>query len=306
KGASGPSLMDPAERLAELEQLARQGGGEARRRRQHDAGKLTARERIDLLFDPDSFEEIDRFVTHRCRDFGMDAELIPGDGVVAGHGRVDGRPVYAFAQDFTVFGGSLSETNAAKIVKIMDLAVRMGAPIVGLNDSGGARIQEGVASLGGYADIFLRNTLASGVIPQISAIMGPCAGGAVYSPAITDFNVMVDGSSYMFVTGPDVIKTVTHEDVTKEELGGAMTHNATSGVAHFSTPDDRECIRLIRELLSYLPSNNLDPAPRLPIADPIDRADAELDSLVPVQPNQPYDMRDVITRIIDDGVFLEV
>jgi len=233
-----------------LERRAELGGGEERLRRQHDAGKLTARERIDLLFDAGSFQEVDKLVTHRSRDFGMEDQIIPGDGVVAGSGRVDGRTVYAFAQDFTVFGGSLSETNAAKIVKIMDLAVKMGVPVVGLNDSGGARIQEGVMSLGGYADIFLRNTLASGVIPQISAIMGPCAGGAVYSPAITDFTVMVRGTSYMFVTGPDVVKTVTHEDVTKEQLGGAMTHKATSGVAHFAVDDDRECLALIPELLS--------------------------------------------------------
>jgi propionyl-CoA carboxylase beta chain len=298
--------MDPVARLHELERQAELGGGEARRRRQHAAGRLTARERIDLLFDPGTFEELDKLVTHRCRDFGMADEVTPGDGVVSGHGRVDGRPVYAFAQDFTVFGGSLSETNAAKIVKVMDLAVRMGAPIVGLNDSGGARIQEGVLSLGGYADIFLRNTLASGVVPQISAIMGPCAGGAVYSPAITDFNVMVEGSSYMFVTGPDVIKTVTHEDVTMEALGGAMTHNATSGVAHFAVADDRECLRLIRELLGYLPSNNLDDAPRRATADPSDREDAALDRLVPAQPNQPYDMHDLIGAVVDDGVFLEV
>ncbi|HET7217640.1 MAG TPA: carboxyl transferase domain-containing protein, partial [Vicinamibacterales bacterium] len=254
--------------LEELERRAELGGGEDRLRRQHEAGKLSARERIDLLFDPGSFQEADKLVTHRCRDFGMDEQIVPGDGVVAGVGRVDGRPVYAFAQDFTVFGGSLSETNAAKIVKIMDLAMKMGAPVVGLNDSGGARIQEGVLSLGGYADIFLRNTLASGVIPQISAIMGPCAGGAVYSPAITDFNIMVEGTSYMFVTGPDVIRTVTHEDVTKEELGGAKTHNETSGVAHFAVRDDRECLQLIRELLSYLPSNNLDDAPRRETSDP--------------------------------------
>jgi propionyl-CoA carboxylase beta chain len=292
--------------LKQLEQRAELGGGEERRRRQHDAGKLTARERIDLLFDPGTFEELDKLVTHRCRDFGMEKEIIPGDGVVSGHGRVDGRPVYAFAQDFTVFGGSLSETNAAKIVKVMDLAVRMGAPIVGLNDSGGARIQEGVMSLGGYADIFLRNTLASGVVPQISAIMGPCAGGAVYSPAITDFNIMVEGTSYMFVTGPDVIKTVTHEAVTKEELGGAMTHNAKSGVAHFAVADDRECIALIRELLGYLPSNNLDDPPRRPTADPVDRADDALDRLVPEQPNQPYDMHDLILAVVDDAMFLEV
>ena len=294
------SISKSSKRRAEL------GGGEERLRRQHDAGKLTARERIELLFDPGTFDEIDKLVTHRCRDFGMDEQIVPGDGVVAGHGRVDGRPVYAFAQDFTVFGGSLSETNAAKIVKVMDLAMKMGAPVVGLNDSGGARIQEGVLSLGGYADIFLRNTLASGVVPQISAIMGPCAGGAVYSPAITDFNVMVEGTSYMFVTGPDVIKTVTHEDVTKEELGGAMTHNATSGVAHFAVPDDRECLRLIRELLGYLPSNNLDDPPRRETSDPFDREDEALDRLIPESPNQPYDMHDLVHAVFDDGAFLEV
>ena len=290
----------------ELERLAELGGGDERLRRQHEAGKLTARERIDLLFDAGSFQEVDKLVTHRCRDFGMEDQVIPGDGVVAGHGRIDGRPVYAFAQDFTVFGGSLSETNAAKIVKIMDLALKVGAPVVGLNDSGGARIQEGVFSLGGYADIFLRNTLASGVIPQISAIMGPCAGGAVYSPAITDFNVMVEGTSYMFVTGPDVIRTVTHEDVTKEQLGGAHTHNEISGVAHFAVPDDRECLRLIRDLLSYLPSNNVDEAPRRPTSDPATRADEALDRLVPDSPNQPYDMHDLVHAVADDGEFLEV
>jgi propionyl-CoA carboxylase beta chain len=298
--------MDPLTHLEDLERRAGLGGGEDRLRRQHDAGKLTARERIDLLFDPGTFQELDKLVTHRCRDFGMEEQLIPGDGVVSGHGRVDGRPVYAFAQDFTVFGGSLSETNAAKIVKIMDLAMKMGAPVVGLNDSGGARIQEGVVSLGGYADIFLRNTLASGVVPQISAIMGPCAGGAVYSPAITDFNIMVEGTSYMFVTGPDVIRTVTHEDVTKDELGGAMTHNATSGVAHFAVADDRECLQLIRELLGYLPSNNIDEAPRVSTSDPLDREDEALDRLVPESPNQPYDMLDLIHAVADDGVFLEV
>ena len=238
--------MDRLKHLEDLERRAELGGGEERVRRHQSAGKLTARERIEFLFDAASFQEFDKLVTHRCRDFGMEDQIIPGDGVIAGQGRVEGRPVFAFAQDFTVFGGSLSETNAAKIVKIMDLALKMGAPVVGLNDSGGARIQEGVLSLGGYADIFLRNTLASGVIPQISAIMGPCAGGAVYSPAITDFNIMVERTSYMFVTGPEVIKTVTHEEVTKEELGGAMTHNATSGVAHFAVPDDRECLRLVR------------------------------------------------------------
>jgi propionyl-CoA carboxylase beta chain len=290
----------------ELERRAELGGGEDRLRRQHDAGKLTARERIDLLFDAGSFQEVDKLVTHRCRDFGMEDQIVPGDGVVAGHGRIDGRPVYAFAQDFTVFGGSLSETNAAKIVKIMDLALKMGAPVVGLNDSGGARIQEGVLSLGGYADIFLRNTLASGVIPQISAIMGPCAGGAVYSPAITDFNVMVEGTSYMFVTGPDVIRTVTHEDVTKEQLGGAHTHNEISGVAHFAVPDDRDCLRLIRDLLSYLPSNNIDEPPRRSTADPANREDEALDRLVPESPNQPYDMHDLVHAVSDDGEFLEV
>jgi propionyl-CoA carboxylase beta subunit len=290
----------------ELERRAELGGGEDRLRRQHDAGKLTARERIDLLFDAGSFQEVDKLVTHRCRDFGMEDQIVPGDGVVAGHGRIDGRPVYAFAQDFTVFGGSLSETNAAKIVKIMDLALKMGAPVVGLNDSGGARIQEGVLSLGGYADIFLRNTLASGVIPQISAIMGPCAGGAVYSPAITDFNVMVEGTSYMFVTGPDVIRTVTHEDVTKEQLGGAHTHNEISGVAHFAVPDDRECLRLIRDLLSYLPSNNVDEPPRRPTSDPANREDDALERLVPDSPNQPYDMHDLVHAVADDGAFLEV
>jgi propionyl-CoA carboxylase beta chain len=298
--------VDPHKILSDLEARAELGGGRERLDRQHAAGKLTARERIELFFDPGTFEEVDKLVTHRCRDFGMELQLIPGDGVVAGHGLVDGRQVFAFAQDFTVFGGSLSETNAAKIVKIMDLAMSLGAPIVGLNDSGGARIQEGVMSLGGYADIFLRNTLASGVVPQISAIMGPCAGGAVYSPAITDFTIMVRDTSYMFVTGPDVIKTVTHEDVTKEALGGAMTHNATSGVAHFAVDDDRECIAVLRELLSYLPSNNLDDPPRAATADSPDREEAALDTIVPAAPNQPYDMLDIIRLVVDDGGFLEV
>ena len=301
-----PKPMTPIEKLEDLERRAELGGGEERLRRQHEQGKLTARERMERLFDPGTFEEVDKLVTHRCTDFGMEEQLIPGDGVVTGHGRVNGRVVYAFAQDFTVFGGSLSETNAAKIVKVMDMAVRTGAPIVGLNDSGGARIQEGVLSLGGYADIFLRNTLASGVIPQISAIMGPCAGGAVYSPAITDFNIMVEGTSYMFVTGPDVIKTVTHEEVTKEQLGGAMTHNETSGVAHFAVADDRECLRLIREVLGYLPGNNLDDPPRRETSDPIDREDDALDTLVPDSSNQPYDMHDLVHAVADDGAFLEV
>jgi propionyl-CoA carboxylase beta subunit len=298
--------MKPDDILADLERRAELGGGSARVQKQHAAGKLTARERIELLFDPGSFEEVDKLVTHRCRDFGMDEQLIPGDGVIAGHGLIDGRQVFAFAQDFTVFGGSLSETNAAKIVKIMDLALKLGSPVVGLNDSGGARIQEGVLSLAGYADIFLRNTLASGVVPQISAIMGPCAGGAVYSPAITDFTVMVKNTSYMFVTGPDVIKTVTHEDVTKEELGGAMTHNATSGVAHFAAEDDRDCVALIRELIGYLPSNNLDDPPRSATDDSPDREDPSLDRLVPAAPHQPYDMLDVIHAVVDGANFLEV
>jgi propionyl-CoA carboxylase beta chain len=298
--------MHSKETLEDLERRAELGGGQDRLDRQHAAGKLTARERIELLFDPGTFEELDKLVTHRCRDFGMADQMIPGDGVVSGHGLIDGRQVFAFAQDFTVFGGSLSETNAAKIVKIMDLALKLGAPIIGVNDSGGARIQEGVVSLAGYADIFLRNTLASGVVPQISAIMGPCAGGAVYSPAITDFTVMVKKTSYMFVTGPDVIRTVTHEDVTKEELGGAMTHNATSGVAHFAVEDDRECLALLRDLLSYLPSNNLEDPPAVHSSDPDDREDAELDTLVPGSPNQPYDMLDVIHHVADDGQFLEV
>src|SRR5436190_5552533 len=294
------------ETLRERSIQAEQGGGAARVEKQHQAGKMTARERIEFLLDEGSFEEFDKLVVHRSKDFGLDKQLYPGDGVVTGHGLIDGRNVFVFAQDFTVFGGSLSETHAEKICKVMDLAMKVGAPIVGLNDSGGARIQEGVVSLGGYADIFLRNTLASGVVPQISCILGPCAGGAVYSPAITDFNVMVEDTSYMFVTGPDVIKTVTHEEVTKDELGGAMTHNATSGVAHFAVPDDRACLRLIRELLSYLPSNNVDEPPRLETADPVDREDEALDRLVPGSPNQPYDMLDLIHAIVDEGAFLEV
>ncbi|OFW04336.1 MAG: methylmalonyl-CoA carboxyltransferase [Acidobacteria bacterium RIFCSPLOWO2_02_FULL_68_18] len=303
---AGSAGVNPKDLLADLGRRAALGGGEERLRRQREAGKLTARERIDLLFDPGTFEEIDKFVTHRCRDFGMATQVVPGDGVVCGHGRVNGRLAYAFAQDFTVFGGSLSETNAAKIVKIMDLAVKMGAPVIGLNDSGGARIQEGVVSLGGYADIFLRNTLASGVVPQISAIMGPCAGGAVYSPAITDFTIMVKSTSYMFVTGPDVIRTVTHEQVTKEELGGAMTHNERSGIAHFAVDDDHECLLLIRELLSFMPNNNLDDPPRADCADPLDRADQALDTIVPEAPQQAYDMTDVVRAVVDEGYLLEV
>src|SRR5271168_5336290 len=253
-----------SDRITELRRRhanAEAGGGEERRKRQHREGKLSARERIDLLLDEGSFDEMDKLVRHRCRDFGMEEQIVDGDGFITGYGLIHGRTAYVFAQDFTVFGGSLSETNAKKIVKIMDLALKTGAPVIGLNDSGGARIQEGVLSLAGYADIFLRNVLASGVVPQISAIMGPCAGGAVYSPALTDFVFMVDRTSYMFVTGPDVIKTVTHEDVTKEALGGASTHNTTSGVAHFRAHDDAECLRMIRELMSYLPPNNRDDAP---------------------------------------------
>src|SRR6266705_861960 len=292
--------------LADLDRRAELGGGEERLRRQRESGKLTARERIDLLFDSGTFEEIDKFVTHRCLDFGMAEQVVPGDGVVAGHGRINGRLAYAFAQDFTVFGGSLSETNAQKICKVMDLAMKVGAPVIGLNDSGGARIQEGVMSLAGYADIFLRNTLASGVIPQISAVMGACAGGAVYSPAITDFIFMTRETSYMFVTGPDVIKTVTHEEVSKQELGGAMTHNATSGVAHFVTRDDADCLAMIRELLSFLPSNNLDDPPRRTTSDAPARRDESLNTLVPADPQKPYDMKDAIHSVVDDGYFFEV
>jgi propionyl-CoA carboxylase beta chain len=284
----------------------RESGGAERQARQHQEGKLSARERIELLLDENSFEELDKLVTHRCRDFGMADQTIPGDGFITGYGRVNGRLVHVFAQDFTVLGGSLSEANALKICKIMDLALKTGAPVIGLNDSGGARIQEGVVSLAGYADIFLRNTLASGVVPQISAIMGPCAGGAVYSPAITDFVFMVNQTSYMFVTGPEVIKTVTHEDVTKEDLGGATTHNATSGVGHFSAHDDAECLRMIRELLSYLPQNNREDPPRRATHDSPDRADAALDSIVPAESNMPYDIKDVIHRVVDDGEFFEV
>jgi propionyl-CoA carboxylase beta chain len=296
-------------RMAELRKrraAAEAGGGPERRDRQHSEGKLSARERIELLLDEGTFEEIDQLVRHRSRDFGMEEQVIDGDGFLTGWGLINGRLTYVFAQDFTVFGGSLSETNAQKICKVMDLALRNGAPLVGLNDSGGARIQEGVVSLAGYADIFLRNTLASGVVPQISAIMGPCAGGAVYSPAITDFVFMVDGTSYMFVTGPDVIKTVTHEDVTKDKLGGAVTHNTVSGVGHFIAPNDGECLRMIRELLTYLPQNNRDDPPRRECSDPIDRQDAHLDGIIPEDSALPYDMEDVILRVVDDGEFFQV
>src|SRR6266851_2133751 len=294
------------EELKKRDHLAQEGGGAQRREKQHKAGKMSARERIEFLLDDGTFEETDKLVTHRCNDFGMAEQKFYGDGFITGYGRIEGRLAYVFAQDFTVFGGSLSETNAGKIVKIMDLAAKMGAPVIGLNDSGGARIQEGVMSLAGYADIFLRNTLHSGVVPQISAIMGPCAGGAVYSPAITDFVLMVDKTSYMFITGPDVMKTVTHEEVTKEQLGGAMTHNENSGVAHFMAHDDAECLSMVRELLSFLPSNNLDDPPRRACSDPTDRADATLDQIVPNESNLPYDIKDVIHAVADDGYFFEV
>jgi propionyl-CoA carboxylase beta chain len=294
------------EELRQLSAEAEAGGGPERREREHKAGKLTARERIDLLVDEGSFEEVDKFVRHRSTDFGMEEHRPAGDGFVTGYGRIDGRLVCVFAQDFTVFGGSLSEANAQKICKIMDLAMKVGAPVIGLNDSGGARIQEGVASLAGYADIFLRNTLASGVIPQISAIMGPCAGGAVYSPAITDFIFMTRETSYMFVTGPDVIKTVTHEEVTKQELGGAMTHNEKSGVAQFVAADDADCLAMIRELLSFLPSNNLEDPPRKPSSDPAERRDETLNALVPDEAQKPYDIKDAIHSIVDDRYFFEV
>jgi propionyl-CoA carboxylase beta chain len=298
--------MSTLDTLRDKTRRAEEGGGPDRRERQHAEGKLTARERVETLLDEGSFEELDKLVEHRCLDFGMAEQKIPGDGVVSGFGRVDGRQVFVFAQDFTVFGGSLSETNALKICKVMDLAMKVGAPVVGLNDSGGARIQEGVASLGGYADIFLRNVLASGVVPQVSAIMGPCAGGAVYSPAITDFTLMVKDTAYMFVTGPDVIKAVTHEEVTKEDLGGAMTHNARSGVAHFAADDDRAGLLLLRELLSYLPSNNLEDPPFRKSDDPDEREAPELETLIPQEPNRPYDVKQVLARVVDQGRFFEV
>ncbi len=300
------SLHERFDELARRHAEAELGGGEERIRRQHKAGKKTARERLDLLLDPGAFTEIDKFVVHQSHDFDMDGQKFPGDGVVTGSGRIHGRPVFVFAQDFTVFGGSLSEAYARKICKIMDLAMKTGTPVVGLNDSGGARIQEGVVSLAGYADIFLRNTLASGVVPQISAVLGPCAGGAVYSPAITDFVFMVKNTSYMFVTGPDVIKAVTHEAVTAEELGGAATHGGTSGVAHFSTDGEDECLALIRELLTFLPQNNLEDPPLRPTLDPVDRRDESLQTIVPEQPNRPYDMKTIVSTVLDDQYFFEV
>ena len=299
-------MRDKLELLQAKRAEAELGGGQERIDAQHAKGKMTARERLDVLLDPGSFVELDRFVTHRSTDFGLADQKVLGDGVVTGYGRIDGRLIYVFSQDFTVFGGSLSEAHAEKICKVMDLAVRNGAPVVGLSDSGGARIQEGVASLGGYADIFLRNTLASGVIPQISAILGPCAGGAVYSPAITDFVFMVRGVSYMFVTGPSVVKTVTHEEVDFEGLGGADVHGGTSGVAHFVHDSELECLTAIRTLLSYLPSNNLDDPPLHPTDDPADRRDEELLDIIPDNANKPYDMHDVLRRVVDKGEFFEV
>jgi acetyl-CoA carboxylase carboxyltransferase component len=301
--------MSPHDRINELREKREQamiGGGPDRIDAQHKKGKLTARERLDLLLDPGTFKELDVFVTHRTSDFGMDEKKFPGDGVVTGYGKVDGRLVYVFSQDFTVFGGSLGEMFAEKVVKVMDLAMRNGAPFIGLNDSGGARIQEGVLSLGGYAEIFFRNVLASGVIPQISAIMGPCAGGAVYSPAMTDFIMMVKGTSHMFITGPEVIKAVTGEEVTFEQLGGAMSHNQKSGVAHFAAENEEHCIEMIKTLLSYLPSNNLDDPPRIETGDDINRMDDELASIVPEESDQPYDIKDIVLRVVDNGEFLEV
>jgi propionyl-CoA carboxylase beta chain len=293
-------------RLDELNDRALAGGGPERVLKQHEAGKLTARERLELLLDPDSFVEIGRFVTHRCTDFDMDRQKVLGDGVVTGHGLIDGRSVFVFAQDFTVFGGSLSGAYAQKICKVMDLAMKVGAPVIGLNDSGGARIQEGVESLAGYADIFLRNTLASGVVPQISCILGPCAGGAVYSPAITDFVLMVEGTSYMFITGPDVIKSVTHEEVTKEGLGGATTHATKSGVCHLTSPNDATCLAQARELLSFLPSNNQEDPPLRPANDPPTRDVPDLDSMIPLEPSKPYDVKDVIRAAVDGGYLFEI
>ncbi len=307
--APGPARRTTAEKIAHLRALrakALLGGGEARLRQQHARGKLSARERLDLLLDEGSFQEIDAFVTHRCTEFGLAEQRYLGDGVVTGYGRIGGRLVYVFSQDFTVLGGSLSEAHGAKICKIMDLALRTGAPIIGINDSGGARIQEGVASLGAYAEVFLRNTLASGVVPQISVILGPCAGGAVYSPAITDFVFMVRGLSHMFVTGPDVVRTVTHEEVSFEELGGADVHATKSGVAHFVADSEVECLALVRRLLSFLPSNNLEEPPRVPCADPVDRQEPRLNTIIPDEPTRSYDMHEVVRLIVDDGDLLEV
>jgi propionyl-CoA carboxylase beta chain len=300
------ALKENLERIESLSRQAELGGGEDRLKRQREGGRLTARERIDFLLDQGSFVELDKFKTHRCDDLGMADRKIPGDGVVTGYGSIDGRQVCIFSQDFTVFGGSLSGAFAEKVCKVMDLATKVGCPVIGLNDSGGARIQEGVVSLAGYADIFLRNVLSSGVIPQISAIMGPCAGGAVYSPAMTDFIVMVRDTSYMFITGPDVIKATTHEDVSMQALGGAETHSMKSGVCHLEAPDDEAALLTIRELLSYIPSNNLDDPPFRANDDPADRQDEILDSVVPENPNKPYDIRDIITHVVDEGHWFEI
>jgi acetyl-CoA carboxylase carboxyltransferase component len=300
-------VVDPKlEKLQELREQAQLGGGQARVDRQHEKGKLTARERIDRLLDPGTFRELDPFVTHRTVGFDIERQKVLGDSVVTGWGRIEGRLVYVFSQDFTVFGGSLGEVHAEKVCKVMDLAMKNGAPVIGLNDSGGARIQEGVVSLAAYAYVFLRNVLASGVIPQISAIMGPCAGGAVYSPAMTDFILMVKETSFMHITGPEVIKAVTREEVSSEELGGAMVHNSKSGVAHFAAEDEEDCFYQVRKLLSYLPQNNMEDPPFLPTDDPADRRDAGLDGLVPDNPNKPYNMKDIIRRVVDDGDFFEV
>ena len=299
-------MHDIIRQLEEKRELARLGGGVKRIEAQHAKGKLTARERLELLLDPDSFEEWDMFVEHRCTDFGMEEQKIPGDGVVTGYGTINGRMVFVYSQDFTVFGGALSQAHAEKICKVMDHAMKVGAPVIGLNDSGGARIQEGVASLGGYADVFQRNAMASGVVPQISMIMGPCAGGAVYSPAMTDFIFMVKDTSYMFVTGPDVVKTVTHEEVTAEELGGAVTHNSKSGVADLAFENDVDALLMLRRFFNYLPLNNREKAPLRPTSDPAERLDMSLDTLVPDNPNKPYDMKELISKIVDDGDFFEL
>ncbi len=300
------TLQDKFNEFEKRNQQAEAGGGADRVAKQKAKGKLTARERINLLLDKDTFVETDKFITHNIHDFGLENKKIPGDGVVTGFGKIDGRLVYVFSQDFTVFGGSLSRTNANKIIKIMDMAMKNGAPVIGLNDSGGARIQEGVASLAGYADIFHRNVMASGVIPQISVVLGPCAGGAVYSPALTDFIMMTKDNAYMFITGPDVIKTVTHEEVTKDELGGALTHNAKSGVAHLMAEDEEQALMMIRELIGFIPSNNREQPPIVPTTDPVDRVDEDLNEIVPADPNKPYDIKDIITKIVDDGIFYEI
>ena len=304
--AKEPTVNEKIKRLKELSEQAKQGGGQKRIEEQRAKGKLTARERIETLLDPGSFNELDQFVVHQCTEFGMANRKIPGDGVITGYGTIDGRLIYVFSQDFTVFGGSLGEMFAKKVCKLMDLALKTGAPVIGLNDSGGARIQEGVASLAGYGDIFFRNVISSGVVPQISAVLGPCAGGAVYSPALTDFIIMVDKTSHMFITGPDVVKTVLGQEVTFEELGGAMIHSQTSGVAHFIAKDEQQCIQIIKKLLSYLPSNYLEDPPAIEPTDDPNRTDETLAKIIPDDPDKPYDVKEIILRIVDDGEFLEV